>query len=289
MNGILIVDKPKGLTSRDVVNIVSKKFNTKKVGHTGTLDPIATGVLVICVGCATKLVNELSSECKEYVASVELGTLTDTLDITGKIINESEAIISKEDIINALDSFKGFYMQEVPIYSAIKVNGKKLYEYAREKRSVELPKREVEIKNIELLDEVKYSNGKTRFKFKCSVSKGTYIRSLIRDIAHKLNTIGVMCDLRRTKLGNFKVEDAVKIDDINFNKLINIIDILNIKKIELDSSLEKKVLNGAIIDNIYNEKKVLFIKFDNAVAIYEVYDKDKTKLKPKIMFKGGNI
>ena len=289
MNGILIVDKPKGLTSRGVVNIVSKKFNTKKVGHTGTLDPIATGVLVICVGCATKLVNELSSECKEYVASVELGTLTDTLDITGKIINESEAIISKEDIINALDSFKGFYMQEVPIYSAIKVNGKKLYEYAREKRSVELPKREVEIKNIELLDEVKYSNGKTLFKFKCSVSKGTYIRSLIRDIAHKLNTIGVMYDLRRTKLGNFKVEDAVEIDDINFNKLINIIDILNIKKIELDGSLEKKVLNGAIIDNIYNEKKVLFIKFNSAVAIYEVYDKDKTKLKPKIMFKGGNI
>ena len=143
MNGILIIDKPKGITSRDVVNNVVKRFNTKKVGHTGTLDPIATGVLVVCVGSATKLVDELTSHDKEYIASVELGALTDTLDNTGKILNEEKCIKTKEEIIDALNSFKGKYMQEVPIYSAVKINGKKLYEYARENIDIELPKREV--------------------------------------------------------------------------------------------------------------------------------------------------
>ena len=124
MDGILVIDKPKGVTSRYVVNEIVKKFNTKKVGHTGTLDPIATGVLVVCIGNATKLVNELTSNDKEYIASVELGTSTDTLDITGNILKEEVSIRTKEEILGALNSFKGTYIQQVPIYSAIKLNGR---------------------------------------------------------------------------------------------------------------------------------------------------------------------
>ena len=289
MNGILIIDKPKGITSRDVVNTVVKSFNTKKVGHTGTLDPIATGVLVVCVGSATKLVQELTCNDKEYIASVELGILTDTLDNTGNIIKEEKVIKDKEEIISVLNSFKGKYMQEVPIYSAVKVNGRKLYEYARENKKVELPKREVEIENIELIGDIEYKDNKTLFNFKCSVSKGTYIRSLIRDIALKLNTIGIMTDLRRIRQGKFKVENSVNIENINKNSLISIVDVLDYKKIELTSDKEKEVLNGAIIDNIYNSDEVLFVSNNNAIALYKKYDKDDKKLKPYIMFKGGML
>ena len=151
-DGILIIDKPKDYTSRDVVNIVSKKLNTKKVGHTGTLDPLATGVLVICVGKATKLVDYLTSTYKEYEAELILGIKTDTADITGNILKEEDSIKKKEEILETLNNMIGKYNQTVPIYSAVKINGKKLYEYAREGKEIELPKREVEIKTLELLD-----------------------------------------------------------------------------------------------------------------------------------------
>lgn len=288
MNGILIIDKPKDITSRDVVDFVVKKFNTKKVGHTGTLDPLATGVLVICVGKATKLVNELTSTDKEYIATVTLGTKTDTLDRMGKILFEEDVCKEKEEIINVLNSFKGKYMQEVPIYSAVKIDGKKLYEYAREGINIELPKREVEIKSIELLDEIEYKNNKTIFKFKCTVSKGTYIRSLINDIATRLGTIGIMTSLRRIRQGDFKIEDSIKLEDIDNKAIKSIIDILPYKKIELSDDIRKKVLNGALIDNIYNEEEILFIENNEAIALYKISN-DKNKLKSYIMFKGGNV
>ena len=287
MNGILIIDKPKGITSRDVVNQVIKKLNIKKVGHTGTLDPIATGVLVVCVGSATKLVSILSADDKEYVASVQLGVLTDTLDLNGQVIKHEEAIKKKEEIIRVLDSFKGRYMQEVPIYSAVKIKGKKLYEYARNKEEVMLPKREVEIKSIELISDIEYKDNMTFFKFKCTVCKGTYIRSLIRDIALKLNTVGIMTDLRRTRQGIFKIENSINIDSFTSQNLINIIDILNTKKISITDDIKKQVYNGAIINNIYDSDEVLFIENNEAIALYKKYDKDIKKLKPIIMFKGG--
>ena len=274
MNGVIVIDKEKGITSRDVVNRVVKEYNTKKVGHTGTLDPIATGVLVICIGSATKLVSELTNHDKEYIATVRLGELTDTMDSTGNLIKEEEVNVSKEEVIDALNSFKGKYIQTVPIYSAVKVNGRKLYEYARNNEYVELPKREVEIYDIELLE---YSNN--TFKFKCSVSKGTYIRALINDIATKLNTIGIMTDLRRTRLGKFTLDDCNK-------GLIGIKDVLDIPVIEIDKDIEKKVLNGAKINNIYNEDKILFVKDNVEIGIYI---KDNDLMKPYIMFKGGNI
>ena len=152
MDGIIVVNKPKGITSRDVVNKACKLLNTKKIGHTGTLDPIATGVLVLCVGKATKLVEVLTKNDKEYIATVKLGILTDTLDTDGTIIEKKQASLDKNELENVLKSFIGMYNQEVPIYSAVKINGKKLYEYAREKKEVTLPKRMVEIKDIKLLN-----------------------------------------------------------------------------------------------------------------------------------------
>lgn len=284
MNGVVIVDKPKGMTSRDVVNIVSKKYSTKKVGHTGTLDPIATGVLVLCIGKATKLVSRLTSLEKEYIATVILGEETDTLDITGNVIDDKICIKTQKEIEEVLKSFIGSYNQEVPKYSAVKINGKKLYEYAREDKNVILPKRIVHIKSIELLGDVTYKSNKTIFSFKCVVSKGTYIRSLIRDIAQRLNTVGIMSDLRRVKQGSFDIKNSIKLENLSNDDIISIRNILNVKKVKLTSDIRKKILNGAPVDNIYNEDEVLFVDEDE-IALYKSKD---NKLISEIMFKGGN-
>ena len=271
MNGIIVIDKPSNYTSRDIVNIVSKEAHTKKVGHTGTLDPMATGVLVVCIGEATKLVELITDTYKEYEAEITLGILTDTLDSEGNILKEEDVSFTKEDIIKAINSMKGKYIQEVPIYSAIKVNGKKLYEYAREGIEVTLPKREVDIKEIELISDIEYGKN-IKFKIRTTVSKGTYIRSLVKDIADKLNTIGIMSSLRRIKQGRFDIKDSYTLDDIknsNYN-IISIEDALSdIYSIDMDDSLYKKVSNGVKLDNIYNKNMVAF-KYNNKIkAIYK--------------------
>lgn len=281
MNGIILINKPKNYTSRDIVNIIGKKFNTKKVGHTGTLDPLATGVLVLCMGKYTKLVELLTAYDKEYVATAIIGIETDTLDITGKIIREENIeMISEEKINDALNHFKGKYMQEVPKYSSIKVNGKKLYEYARNNEDVNLPKREVEIKDIELLERPIYDNYKIIINFKVLVSKGTYIRSLIRDIGIYLGVPATMQDLKRTKQGNFKISECNNIDDSNY-KILDIKDILNYPIIKIDnSSIKEKILNGALIDKIYNFDTIMFELDGEIISIYKISKKDKTKMKP---------
>jgi len=280
MNGILLVNKEKDMTSRDVVNILSKKFDTGRVGHTGTLDPIATGVMGIAINDGLKIVDFLISDSKEYIATVKMGLDTDTLDITGNVLQEVENFsVTKEMLEEILDSFLGKSIQEVPIYSALKVNGKRLYEYAREKISVELPKREIEIFDIKLLE---FTN--TEFKFKVHVSKGTYIRSLIRDIGKKINIPCVMKELQRTKQGNFKIEDSYTLEEIkNDNyKFITIKEALEgYKFIEVDSYIENKIRNGRILENRYDTDIIVFINSNEEVlAIYKVYDKDKTKVKP---------
>lgn len=284
MNGIIIIDKEYGITSRDVVNKISKKFNTKKVGHTGTLDPIATGVLIVCINKATKLVNRLTQEYKEYIATCLFGIDTDTFDKTGTILKDENITLKKEDIINALNHFKGKYNQQVPIYSAVKINGKKLYEYARENIDITLPTREVDIKEISLIEGPIYKDNKTEIKFKCLVSKGTYIRSLIKDIAKHLNTCAIMTDLRRTKQGIFNIEDSYNIDDISENSIIPIKDVLNVKKINIKEDIRKQVLNGAKINNIYNADEVLFMDNDKEIALYKIDENNKNKLKIDIMF-----
>ena len=260
---IISMNKEKNMTSRDVVNILNKHFNTKKIGHTGTLDPIASGVLVCCIGNDTKLVNYITSKDKEYVATMKLGINTDTLDITGNIIEEKDYHVDKNTIIDVLNSFLGESVQEVPIYSAVKINGKKLYEYARNNEKVELPKRTINISDIELLE---FDND--IIKFRVVVSKGTYIRSLIRDIATKLGTVGTMLDLIRTKQGLFYIKDSNKIDDIinNNYKTIEYDFIFNeIDKIELNDQDYKKVSNGAKMNNT---KEVIYTYKDKYIALY---------------------
>ena len=282
----LIVDKPEGYTSRDVVNIIGKKFKTKKVGHTGTLDPLATGVLVVCVNKATKIAELLTSLDKEYIAEFTFGLLTDTLDNTGNILKEESAILKKEDIERSLKQMIGSYEQEVPIYSAVKVNGKKLYEYARNNEEVELPKHKVDIKELELLD-IKYENNKTIIKVRCLVSKGTYIRSLGYDIAKKMNSIAIMSSLRRVKQGKFNINDSYTLEQIEQNeyKTLDILEVLDYNKVEIDEEFYNKIINGAIIDNIYNEDVIIFTYNNQVIAIYKTYDKDNKKLKPWKMFK----
>lgn len=276
-SGIIVINKPKDLTSRDVVNIVSKNLNTKKVGHNGTLDPLATGVLVICFGKYTKLNDLLTSHEKEYIAEVTLGLETDTLDITGKILNQNIPHITKDELVKTLKSFEKTYNQEVPKYSAVKVSGKKLYEYAREGKEVTLPKKEVTIYQNELL-----SFEENKFTFKTKVSKGTYIRSLIRDILSSLNETGTMSNLTRTKQGIFKLDGSYTLEDIkqgNF-KVLKVKDVLNIPKIIAEGNLKKQIINGAKIKGLYPNEVLFLDKEGNELAIYE---KDNEYLKLKIM------
>lgn len=282
MNGILLINKPIDFTSRDVVNKLSGILHTKKIGHTGTLDPIATGVLVICVGNTTKLCELLTSEYKEYIATIKLGIKTDTLDITGKVIEEKSFNVTENQIKEVLNSFLGKSIQTTPIYSAVKVNGKKLYEYAREGKSVELPKREIDITNIELLS---FSNDE--ISFKVTVSKGTYIRALIDDICTKLNTVGTMSSLIRTKQGKFNLEDTYTLEDIEKGnyRLLTIEEALgDLNTIEIDDELYDKVKNGAIINKTFNSD-IASLKYNNKIiAIYKTYEKDKNLAKPFKMF-----
>lgn len=275
MNGIILVDKPKDFTSRDVVNIVSKKLKTKKIGHTGTLDPLATGLLILTIGKGTKISELITSDIKEYIATFKFGIKTDTLDITGNIIDNEYKKISKQDLLNTINKFNGTYLQEVPIYSAVKVDGKKLYEYARNNEEVNLPKKEVTIYELELLE------FEEEIKIRCLVSKGTYIRSLIRDIGQDLGTYATMTSLIRTKQGNFNLMDSYTIDDINNDKykLIPLEDYFkDYPKIDVDDTLYKKVKNGNKIENIYNIKDLVSIYYNE--KLIAIYKKNNLELKP---------
>ncbi len=279
MNGLIVVNKEKGKTSRDIVNELNIILGTKKIGHTGTLDPIASGVLVCVIGKYTKLVNILVNDTKEYIAEIKLGISTDTLDITGNVISTSIVDITKNDILKVFKYYTKSYLQEVPLYSSVHVNGKRLYNYARNNEKVKLPKRKVTIYNLELIS---FNNDIITFKVK--VSKGTYIRSLIKDICNKLNIDGTMNNLIRIKQGNFTIEESYKIEDIKNNnyKLLNIKEFLDYKVIELPNNLINKVLNGNRINNIFNiDNRVIFTYKNKDIAIYEV---DKKDLKPLIMF-----
>ena len=265
-DGIIVVNKDKYMTSRDVVNKLTHLFGIKKIGHTGTLDPIATGVLVVCIGKYTKLVNLITSEYKEYVAGIKLGIATDTLDITGNIIKEEEpTILDTSNIVDTLNSFLGKSIQKVPIFSAVHVNGKRLYEYARNNIEVTIPTREINIKEIELL-----SYNDNEIKFRCLVSKGTYIRSLINDICNKLEVNGTMNSLVRTKQGPFNIEDSYTLEDItngNYN-LLSIEDILDLEIISCNLELLKKVKNGVILEE-YNKYR-LFIYNNEKISLYDL-------------------
>lgn len=273
MDGLLIFDKKKGITSHDLVYKVRKKLGIKKVGHTGTLDPMATGVLVISIGKGTKTSDYILSSDKVYEARIKLGVLTDSYDITGKILEEEDVCFTDEDIKDTLIKFTGKISQRPPIYSALKVKGKKLYEYAREGKDVEIKKRDVEIYKIELLD----FNGKDEFTILTKVSKGTYIRSLANDLGRSLGTFGTLTELRRIRTGSFKIEDAIKVSDFEKLSLDEIkekilpmdLALMNFKRIDIPKSFCEKFIMGQFYKlkeklndenyRVYSENKFLGI------------------------------
>ena len=246
MNGLLIINKPKDYTSHDVVNIVRKKLNMKKVGHTGTLDPNATGVLPVLIGNATKISKYLIEHKKTYIATIELGKRTSTGDSQGKIIEEGKNLkeYTTNEIQNILKDFIGKQSQIPPMYSALKIEGKKLYEYAREGLKIEVKPREIEIYNIELIE---YIDNIIIYKVECS--KGTYIRTLSEDIAKSLGTIGYTKELERISVDEFTITESIQLDDLDENlikdKIISIETIFKEKSnINLDDRKLELFLNG---------------------------------------------
>lgn len=259
MNGILIVNKPEGITSQGVVSKVKKALNVKKVGHTGTLDPLATGVLPILVGNCTKLSKYLIEHDKTYRAIIKLGEKSSTGDREGEIIEIKDIPdnLNEEIIRKVLSSFLGKQVQTPPIYSAIKIKGKKLYEYAREGKEVEIPKREIEIYFIKLIN---FEKQEKTIEFEVNCSKGTYIRTLCEDIAETIGTVGYMNALNRIKVDRFKIEDSFSLEEIEKGKytLLKMEDLFNENpSISLNPRKMELFLNGVSLsfeleDGIYN-------------------------------------
>ncbi len=267
MNGLINVNKPKGFSSFDVIRKLKKILKMKKIGHTGTLDPLATGVLVICLGKATKLANVIEAEKKTYIADFVLGSKTDTYDTEGSTVASSNIKVSKEQIQKVLNKFRGDIKQVPPMYSALKVNGKRLYELAREGIIIERKSRNVCISKLELLE---FSEEKQIGKLHCEVSKGTYIRSLIYDIGEELKTFAHMSELKRTQVGEYLVEEAFTIEKMK--KMSENSDLTFITSIEDSFSFKKIILN--------DEKKIkLFLNgntviYESPNSKYKIYHKD---------------
>jgi tRNA pseudouridine55 synthase len=268
MNGILNIYKPTGMTSFDVVRKIRKISNVKKVGHAGTLDPEASGVLPVCIGKATKAIDYIMGDFKIYEAELKLGVITDTYDKEGKILRESEVNATEEEIIQVINSFVGEIKQVPPMYSALKVNGKKLYELARAGIEVEREARPIVIYNIDIMD-IKLPC--VKFRVKCS--KGTYIRSLCYDIGEVLKCGGMMWNLQRTATGQFHIDDAINIEDLNEENISQYI--MPIEKvfqknarIILEDRFIKFLLNGVVVKD-----RALTSKIEVGIT-YSIYNKD---------------
>lgn len=279
--GFLNIYKPVGMTSHDVVSVLRRVTKIKQIGHTGTLDPFAEGVLPICIGKATRLIEYLQDD-KEYLATVQFGAATNTFDLDGEKVFTSDKKVSRDDIKEGLKSFEGEIFQLPPIFSAIKVKGKKLYEYARKGEEVEIQPRKVVIENVELknFDE---ELQQAQILLKCS--KGTYIRSIANNLGKNLGCGGYLIKLIRTQAGKFRVENSVQLDGIDVeNNLINPLDILNLPKIAVDNDDLARIKNGMPIyktcDKIGNFVSLIY----NDVEICAVGIADGEKIKLKKVF-----
>lgn len=274
MEGIIVIDKPIGITSFDVIRVLRRNLKERRIGHTGTLDPLATGILVICVGKATKLAQDIEGYEKEYVADLELGFKTDTYDIEGKVLAKVEEFnISYENFEETLETFKGDIKQIPPMYSAIKVDGKKLYELAREGVEIERKARDVSIKNLETI-----SFDGVKAKIDCTVSKGTYIRSLIYDLGEKLGTFATMTGLRRTRVGEEDLARAFTLEAIekmvlenDFSFLVSIEDYFKFSKVDIEDENDLKLfVNGQRCKKRINEGKYRVYSKNNFIGLGEV-------------------
>ena len=258
MDGVFIIDKEEGVSSHDVVAELRHIMGTKRIGHTGTLDPIATGALVICVNRATKLVQYLTCDDKTYEVEMKFGVKTDTGDRSGKIVKRGTSEIDTSKLGEVLGSFIGKQKQIPPMYSAVKVNGKKLYEYARKNQIIEREPRDIEIYDIY---DAFYDEGILRYTIHCS--KGTYIRTICEDIAERLGTYGTMMELRRTQIGDFTVDQAIKVADATEDKMISLEDLID-KEVTIKKEKLFKLVNGM---ELYENKPdgVYKIYIDNYV------------------------
>lgn len=278
MDGIINIYKEKGYTSHDVVAIVRKTLNCPKVGHTGTLDPDAEGVLPVCVGKGTKLADLITAETKRYTAEITLGIITDTEDLTGKILEQREVDFDEKFIRETIEQFKGEYMQTPPMYSAIKIDGKKLYELARQGKIVERNARKIFIYDIEILE--MQSPNKVKIDVVCS--KGTYIRTLCVDIGEKLGCGACMSALLRTQTGNFKLEDSIKLEQLKNicsegkieEILIGLDDVLcEYPKVYTNEKVSKLLYNGNIIYEYGIKKNDLIFEEGKEVLVYDYMNK----------------
>lgn len=264
MEGIIVVNKPKGITSFDVIRKLKKILKTKKIGHTGTLDPLATGIMLVCVGKATKLASDLEAKDKIYIADFDIGYATDTYDIEGKKIAENTIEISKENLEQSIKKFIGNIKQTPPMYSAIKIDGNKLYHLARKGIEVERPKRDVTIEYINLLD---FKDNKVKIETK--VSKGCYIRSLIYDIGQDLGTYATMTALQRKQVGDYSLENSYSLEQIE--KMILNNDFKFLKTIEEIFSYDKYSLQTEKELTLYKNGNTVKIKGNLENKRYRIY------------------
>ncbi|GAE24300.1 tRNA pseudouridine synthase B [Halalkalibacter wakoensis JCM 9140] len=300
-NGILILHKPRGMTSHDCVMKVRRLFQTKKVGHTGTLDPDVNGVLPICIGKATKVVEYMSGSSKEYKGEVTIGYSTTTEDKSGEVV-ESKPVATKwtnNEITDLLNSFQGEITQVPPMYSAVKIKGKKLYEYAREGKQVDRPQRNVTIHSLELLSDVIYQNDTASFRFQVHCSKGTYVRTLAVDIGKKLGFPAHMSDLVRTASGPYKLEESYTFEQLEDYEKNGTLDSLlipfdtalfELPKTTVDQETEQQIKNGSVLEikkgldqlrfTVYNEK-------GECLAVYKRHPTKEGLVKPEKMFWTG--
>lgn len=275
MNGFYIVNKEKNMTSHSVCHKIERSLKLNKCGHSGTLDPNAEGVLVVAFNKATKLMPLLNEHDKEYITTIVFGILTDTLDLDGKIISESEyKDITDSDIDKALSILKKEEFQTPPMYSAIKINGKKLYDYARKNIEIEIPKRSVSLYDAVRMGSVEKIDGLLQVEIKLKTSKGFYVRSFARDLGENLNTYGTMKSLLRVRTGVFDINNSRKLNEIleNPNDYLRIEDVFrDFEKIYVNDYMKKLVLNGVVLDErqITTEKPFLVYHDDILIAVYE--------------------
>lgn len=282
--GFLNIYKPKGLTSHDVVARLRKITKVRQIGHTGTLDPFATGVLPICIGKATRLIEYLDDD-KEYLATVQFGKNTATYDLEGEITATFDKKVTEEDVKNALKDFEGEISQIPPIYSAIKVNGKKLYDYARQGQDIEIKPRKVTISKIELKEFDKTSQSA---KITVACSKGTYIRSIAYDLGAKLGCGGYLTALERTKAGKFQENTAIKLEDLTevsqiVENLINPLDMLNIPIHNLSENERERVSHGmSICNSDFPDSDIVILSYGG--RIYAIGKVEQNKILVKKVF-----
>lgn len=282
--GFLNIYKPKGLTSHDVVARLRKITKVRQIGHTGTLDPFATGVLPICIGKATRLIEYLDDD-KEYLATVQFGKNTATYDLEGEITATFDKKVTEEDVKNALKDFEGEISQIPPIYSAIKVNGKKLYDYARQGQDIEIKPRKVTISKIELKEFDKTSQSA---KITVACSKGTYIRSIAYDLGAKLGCGGYLTALERTKAGKFQVNTAIKLEDLTevsqiVENLINPLDMLSVPIHNLSENERERVSHGmSICNSDFPDSDIVILSYGG--RIYAIGKVEQNKILVKKVF-----